>query len=264
MSGQWRKGIARQRAQTAYRMGKVRAALEFKEKWAKNPEGMERRRKAGVRANAAAWAREREAWAGWWDRVKDQLTSEEAKALAASFLRRMRGKWRTRKHPRCVRSVLKRVAKLGVWRFDDCRGLYINPRMEAERQRERADRRAEEEHAEIRAEEMRRARAEAERLAAEKEARAKAAEEAKRAEDAKPAGAGWYQTIPDGDWPAVLAYLVHRRHLRPGQTLADTPSGLVRKWAKLGQPDSLAALARIYYAREVEVRQYAEALLCAD
>lgn len=238
--------------------------MEFKEKWAKNPEGMERRRKAGVRANANAWAREREAWASRWDRMKDELTTEEAREVAASFLRQMRGKWRTRKHPRCVRSVLMRVSKLGVWRFDDSRGLYINPRMEAERQRARADRRAEEERAELRAEEIRRARAEAERLAAEEEARAKAEAEAQRADYAKPAGGEWYQRIPEEDRPAVLAYLVSRRHLRPGQTLADTPSGLIRRWANLGAFDSLATSARLYYAREVEVRQYAEALLCAD
>lgn len=264
MSGEWRKSLARLRAQTAYRMGKVRAALEFREKWAKNPEGMERRRKAGVRANAAAWARERKAWMEWWGCKRDLLTTEEARALAASFLRQMRGKWRTRKHPRCVRSVLKRVAKLGVWRFDDCRGLYINPRMEAERQRERAERLAEEQRAERIAEENRRAKAEAERRAEEERARAEAEEAARRAAYCKPAGVEWYQTIPEEDRPAVLAYLVSRRHLRPGGTLADTPSGLVRRWAELGALSGMAETARWHAEREEEVRRYAEALLCAD
>lgn len=264
MSGQWRNGLARQRAQAAYRMGKIRSALMFREKWAKNPEGMERRREAGVRANAAAWARERQAWVSWWGKMRDELTPEDARKLAASFLRQMRGKWRTRKHPRCVRSVLKRVAKLGVWRFYDCRGLYINPRMEAERQSARADRMAKEERAELRAAEMRRAREEAERMAAEQRARAEAEEEAKRADAAKPAGADWYQPIPEEDRPAVLAYLIRRLHLRPGQTLADTPRGLVQRWVNLGAVIELVGFARIQAERENEVRRYAEALLCAD
>jgi hypothetical protein len=248
-------------------MEKVRAALEFKEKWAKNPEGMELRRKAGVRANAAAWAKSRESWIEWWNKMKDELTTEKAREVAASFLRQKRGKWRTRKHPRCVRSVLMRVSKLGVWRFDDSRGLYINPRMEAERQRERADRRAEEERAELRAEEMRRARAEAERKAAEDRAKAEAEKEAQRADDAKPAGEKWYRRIPEEDRPAVLCYLIRRRHLRPGQTLADTPSGLIRKWASINGTicvESTVLLGRFHFEMEAEVRRYAEALLCAD
>jgi hypothetical protein len=171
-------------------MEKVRAALEFKEKWAKNPEGMELRRKAGVRANAAAWAKSREAWIEWWNKMKDELTTERAREVAALFLREMRGKWRTRKHPRCVRSVLMRVSKLGVWRFDDSRGLYINPAMEQARRIEQA-RMHEAEARAVEKERLAAERAEAARREAEAEAAEKEklrSDEAKAAQEAVVAG----------------------------------------------------------------------------
>jgi hypothetical protein len=159
-----------------------------------------------------------------------------------------------------------RVSKLGVWRFDDSRGLYINPAMEQARRIEQARMH----EAEARAVEKERLaaelRAEAERKAAEDRAKAEAEKEAQRADDAKPAGEEWYQPIPEEDRPAVLCYLIRRRQLRPGQTLADIPIGRVRKidYNDPSMVDALVSLGRFHFEMEAEVRRYAEALLCAD
>lgn len=240
---------AKRAAQLAWKMRQIRTALEFKKKWETNPEGMEKRRRAGVKSNAARWAKAREDWIRYFDSLEDELTPAEARQVAEGFLKKQAGKWRTKKHPRCARSVLKRVAKLGVWKFDEMRGLYINPRREEMRRREAAER-----------EERRRfdeaeSQAAAERAKAAAEAK-RAAEEAKRAEDdaakrraadaAKPAPAGWDDFISAEDKPALLEWLIQRGRLTRGQTLADArakdaewisraDAELISQWAEIGR-----------------------------
>lgn len=240
---------AKRAAQLAWKMRQIRAALEFKKKWETNPEGMEKRRRAGVKSNAARWAKSREAWIRHFDSLEDELTPAEARQVAEGFLKMKAGKWRTKKHPRCARSVLKRVSKLGVWKFDEMRGLYINPWREEMRRREAAEReeRRRFDEAESRAAaERSRAAAEAKR-AAEEARRAEETEAARRAaEAAKPAPAGWDDFIPAEDKPALLEWLIRRGRLTRGQTLADArakdaewisraDAELISQWAEVGR-----------------------------
>lgn len=242
----------------AYKMRQVRIALRFKERWAANPEGMEKRRRAGVRANAAAWARAREGWREMWGTKEDRLTPAQAKALAESFLKQMRGKWRTKKHPRNARSVLKRVVKLGIWKFDDALGLYLNPRMEQARQMEQAR--------------MREAEAIAERRAAE----AREAEAAKEAEmkrfalfSGESAPAGWEEALPRADLPAVLGWLLSKKYLSLGQSFKDAkPIGAEIALSAYASPETWPKLlerGNQHAARMcADLAAPAEALLCAD
>lgn len=255
--------VAKWGAQRAWKMRQIRTALEFKKKWETNPEGMEKRRRAGVKSNAAKWAKSREGWIRYWGRMKDELTPEAAREVAERFLRQQRGKWRTRKHPRLARSVLKRVSKLGVWKFDELRGLYINPRMEAERQRERAEREEAERRAEIAAADARRRREEA-------EAKAKAErEEAERraTEAARPAPAGWDDFIPAGDKGPLLAHLRFLGILDEDEGLADTPALMAERLILLSAREPQRMARNIEMGRrlwDAELARYAEAVLCAD
>lgn len=260
----WHKSAnlnAKKAAQWAYKHRQIKAALKFRELWKANPEGMERRRKAGTRKAAERHKQDGQMWAEYWSKVPDLATPAEAKERAEAFLVAMRGCWRSvKKRPKCARSVLKRLSKMGLWAFDISRGLWVNPRNEARRvelaEQQRAEEELRREYARADEERRQKAQMEAERVRQQEQARA-AEKEAREKERARE---GWHDFIPAEYKAEALAYALSRKMLADGQGLDEMPAYRAQSWEAAGW-DGLGPVLEA--GRIARLRPYAEALLCA-
>jgi len=251
---------AKRAAQWAYRSRQIKTALKFRELWKSNPEGMERRRRAGTRKAAARHAEDRRMWAEYWAKVPDLASPADAKKAAELFLSNMRGSWRSTKlRPKSARSVLKRLAKMGIWTFDFASGVWIHPGRQERREQQRAER--------LYAEEQARRVAEAERARKELAARL-AAEEAARPKPAPPppppppkrAREGWHSFVPEEYKAEAADYFLFLGLISEGQNIGDVPEVYAERLEARGWEHMRRQLDERIRLR---LLPYAEAALCA-